>query len=78
MQVTVETPEGQPIGVSLPDHVTLQGVEAEPVVKGQPASASYKPAMLDNGVRVMVPPFVTAGEKVVVDTNDLSYVRRAD
>jgi elongation factor P len=78
MQVTVESHEGKPIGVSLPDHVTLQVVEAEPVVKGQTASASYKPAMLDNVVRVMVPPFVTAGEKVVVDTNDLSYVRRAD
>jgi elongation factor P len=78
MKVTVESHEGKPIGVSLPDHVTLRVVEAEPVVKGQTASASYKPAMLDNGVRVMVPPFVTAGEKVVVDTNDLSYVRRSD
>lgn len=78
MQVTVESHEGKPIGVALPDHVTLEIAEAEPVVKGQTASSSYKPATLENGVRVMVPPFLTAGEKIVVDTNDLTYVRRAD
>lgn len=78
MTVTVESYEEKPIGISLPDHVTLEVVDAEPVVKGQTASASYKPAMLDNGVRVMVPPFVTPGEKIIVDTNDLTYVRRAD
>ena len=78
MTVTVENHEGKPIGVSLPDHVTLEVTEAEPVVKGQTASASYKPAMLDNGVRVMVPPFVTTGERIVVDTNEITYVRRAD
>jgi elongation factor P len=53
-------------------------VEADPVVKGQTAASSYKPAILENGVRVMVPPFVVSGEKVVVDTNELTYVRRAD
>jgi elongation factor P len=53
-------------------------VEADPVVKGQTAASSYKPAKLENGVRIMVPPFVEAGEKVVVDTNELTYVRRAD
>ena len=78
MTVIVEIHEGKPIGVSLPDHVTLQVVDAEPVVKGQTASASYKPATMENGVRVMVPPFITAGEKIVVDTNDSTYVRRAD
>ncbi|MGF1621365.1 MAG: elongation factor P [Rhodomicrobiaceae bacterium] len=78
MTVTVESYEEKPIGISLPDHVTLEVVEAEPVVKGQTASASYKPAMLDNGVRVMVPPFITPGEKIIVDTNELTYVRRAD
>jgi elongation factor P len=78
MTVTVESHEGKPIGVSLPDQVTLQVVEAEPVVKGQTASASYKPALLDNGVRVMVPPFITAGERIVVDTNEITYVRRAE
>jgi elongation factor P len=78
MTVTVESHEGRPIGISLPDQVTLKVVEAEPVVKGQTASSSYKPAMLENGVRVMVPPFISVGEKIVVDTNELNYVRRSD
>jgi elongation factor P len=78
MIVTVESHEGRPIGISLPDHVTLQVTEADAVVKGQTASASYKPAMLENGVRVMVPPFIVAGERVIVDTNEITYVRRAD
>jgi elongation factor P len=78
MKVTVESYEGKPIGVSLPDQVTLAVVEADPVVKGQTAASSYKPAMLENGIRVMVPPFVGAGERVVVDTNEVTYVRRAE
>jgi elongation factor P len=78
MTVLVESYEDTPIGVSLPDHVTLQVTDAEPVVKGQTASSSYKPAMMENGLRVMVPPFITAGEKIVVDTNDTTYVRRAE
>jgi elongation factor P len=53
-------------------------VEAEPVVKGQTAASSYKPAKLENGVRILVPPFVGVGERVVVDTNELTYVRRAE
>jgi elongation factor P len=78
MKVTVESHEGKPIGISLPDQVTLEVVEAEPVVKGQTAASSYKPAKLENGVRVMVPPFIGVGERVVVDTNELTYVRRAE
>ena len=78
MTVTVESHEGRPIGVSLPDHVTLEVVEADPVVKGQTAASSYKPAKLENGVRVMVPPFVEAGERIVVDTNEVTYVKRAE
>jgi elongation factor P len=78
MAVTVESHEGRPIGVALPDQVTLEVVEAEPVVKGQTAASSYKPAKLENGVRILVPPFVGAGERVVVDTNELTYVRRAE
>jgi len=77
MKVTIESHEGKPIGITLPDQVTLEVVEAEPVVKGQTAASSYKPAKLENGVRVMVPPFIGVGERVVVDTNELSYVRRA-
>ena len=77
MVVQVELHEGKPIGVKLPDNVTLEIVEADPVVKGQTASSSYKPAKLENGIRVMVPPFITTGEKIVVNTNDLTYVERA-
>ena len=78
MSVTVELHEGRPIGVSLPEHVTLEVTETEPTIKGQTASSSYKPAMLENGVRCMVPPFITSGEKIVVDTNEVTYVKRAD
>ncbi len=78
MQVKVESHEGKPIGITLPDQVTLEVVEAEPVVKGQTATSSYKPAVMDNGVRVMVPPFIGTGEKIIVDTNELTYVRRAE
>jgi elongation factor P len=78
MTVTVESHEGVTISISLPDHVTLEITEAEPVVKGQTASSSYKPAVLENGIRVMVPPFISTGEKIVVDTNELTYIRRAD
>jgi elongation factor P len=78
MTVTVESHEGRSIGVALPDQVTLEVVEAEPVVKGQTAASSYKPAKLENGVRLLVPPFVGVGERVVVDTNEITYVRRAD
>jgi elongation factor P len=73
MMVVVESHEGRSIGISLPDQV-----EADPVVRGQTAASSYKPAILENGVRVMVPPFITAGERVIVDTNEVTYIRRAD
>jgi elongation factor P len=76
--VTVEMHDERPIGIKLPDQVVLQVTEADPVVRGQTAASSYKPAILENGLRLLVPPFITAGEKVVVDTNEVSYVRRAD
>jgi elongation factor P len=78
MTVTLDLHDGRPIGITLPQQVTLEVVEAEPVVKGQTATSSYKPAVLENGVRVMVPPFVGVGERIVVDTTELSYVRRAE
>ncbi|KAG1702857.1 Inositol-1-monophosphatase [Nymphon striatum] len=70
MKVTVESHEERPIGIRLPDYVTLEIAEADPVVKGQTVSSSYKPAVMENGVKVMVPPFIDAGEKIVVDTNE--------
>jgi elongation factor P len=78
MMVTVQLYEERPIGIALPDYVTLTITEADPVVKGQTAASSYKPAILENGIRVLVPPFIGAGERIVVDTNEITYVRRAD
>ena len=77
MSISVSLHEGVPIAAELPQRVTLEVVEADPVVKGQTASSSYKPAMLSNGLRVMVPPHITAGTRVVVMTADGSYVERA-
>ncbi len=77
MVVTIESYEESPIGVQLPDTVVLQISEADPVVKGQTASSSYKPAVLENGARIMVPPHIEAGTRVVVNTADGSYVERA-
>ncbi|MCK5748694.1 MAG: elongation factor P [Oricola sp.] len=78
MMVTVEMHEEKPIGISLPDQVVLKIVEADPVVKGQTAASSYKPAVMENGMRVMVPPFIETGERILVDTNEITYLRRAD
>ncbi|EAU41127.1 elongation factor P [Fulvimarina pelagi HTCC2506] len=78
MTVTVELYEEKAIGVQLPDQVVLQITEADPVVKGQTVSSSYKPALMENGIRVMVPPFISAGEKILVDTNEITYLKRAE
>ena len=77
MPVTVDMVDGDPTGVRLPSTVVLEVVEADPVVKGQTAASSYKPAVLSNGVKTSVPPFVEAGERIVVRTEDASYVERA-
>ncbi|MFI5024875.1 MAG: elongation factor P [Alphaproteobacteria bacterium] len=77
MAVIVDLIEGTPVSVALPDKVTMKVVEADPVVRGQTAASSYKPAVLENGVRTMVPPFVEAGSRIVVNTADASYVERA-
>jgi elongation factor P len=77
MTVQVRLIEGEPVAMTLPESVVLEVTEADPVVKGQTASSSYKPALLSNGVKTMVPPFVTAGDRIVVKTEDASYVERA-
>ena len=76
MEVQVEMYEGRPIGISLPDTVVLEVAEADAVVKGQTATSSYKPAVMENGVKVMVPQFIGAGERIVVDTGSIEYVER--
>lgn len=77
MTCTVSLYEGTPVAIELPQRVTLEIVEADPVVKGQTASSSYKPAKLSNGARIMVPPHIEAGTRVVVMTADGSYAERA-
>jgi elongation factor P len=77
MKVYLKTFEGNAVALELPQRVTAEIVETEPVVKGQTASSSYKPAVLSNGLRVMVPPHIGAGTRIVILTEDNSYVERA-
>ena len=77
MVVTVSSHEGDPISVQLPDKVVMEIVEADAVVKGQTASSSYKPAVLENGVRVLLPPHIEAGTRIVVRPENSTYVERA-
>ena len=78
MEVVIEFHGERPIGLSLPDQVVLEVAETEPTVKGQTASSSYKPATASNGMRIMIPPYMSAGERIIVDTATGEYVRRAD
>ena len=78
MKTLVQLYDGKPIGIKLPVQVTLTVAEADPVMKGGTAAPSYKTAMLENGLKIQVPPFIGAGEKIIVATEDGSYVRRAD
>ena len=78
MDVVMELWEERPISVQLPDTIEALIVEADAVVKGQTASSSYKPAILENGVRVMVPPHIGAGTRIVVDVYEQTYVKRAE
>ena len=77
MEVTLEMWEEKPISVALPEQVEATIVEADAVVKGQTASSSYKPAVLENGVRVMVPPHIESGTRIVVDVYERAYVSKA-
>ncbi len=78
MKTLVQLYDGKPIGIALPQQVTLAVTEADPVLKGGTAAPSYKGAVLENGMKIQVPPFIEAGEKIVVSTEDGSYVRRAE
>ena len=77
MEVTIAMYESVPVSIELPAKAVLEVVETEPTIKSQTAASSYKPAVLSNGVRTMVPPFVSTGTKIVVMTADGSYVERA-
>ena len=78
MMVSLELWEEKPISVQLPEQVEATIVEADAVVKGQTASSRYKPAVLENGVRVMVPPHIESGTRIIVDVYEREYVRKAD
>ena len=77
VQVMLSTHEGVPISLELPRLATFEVVETEPSVKGQTASSSYKPAVLSNGLKTMVPPYIAVGTRIVVLTEDCSYQERA-
>ncbi|MFN0043310.1 MAG: elongation factor P [Alphaproteobacteria bacterium] len=77
MVVSIHTYDGQPLTVTLPQTCIMQIVESDAVMKGQTAASSYKPAVLENGVRIMVPPFVGSGEKIVVNIAERTYVERS-
>jgi elongation factor P len=77
MKVKLSVHEGIAVAIELPPRTTLEVVETEPSIKSQTAASSYKPAVLSNGVRTMVPPFITTGTRIVVMTADGSYVERA-
>ena len=77
MMVEVEMHENTPIGIRLPDHVTVTVVQADAAIKGQTANNSFKNAVAENGESLMVPAFVEAGDRIIVNTSDGSYVERA-
>ena len=77
-EVTLEIYDDTPIGIQLLSTLIFEVKETEAVVKGQTAASSSKPAMLKNGLRIMVPPFIEQGEKIIINTEDLSYLKRAD
>jgi elongation factor P len=78
MDVVLELWDERPVSVELPGQVEATIVEADAVVKGQTASSSFKPAILDNGVRVMVPPHIASGTRIIVDVYERTYVGKAD
>jgi len=78
MTIQIESFEGEVLGISLPEQITVEVLETDPALKGQTAAASFKPAVVDNGLRTNVPPFVNIGDKVIISTQDGSYVKRAD
>jgi len=77
MRVFLKTHEGIAIAIEYPQKITVEVIETEPVTKGQTASSSYKPAMAGNGLRVMVPPHIGVGTRIVISTEDNGYVGRS-
>ena len=78
MNVEVEFYQDQPLSVNLAQTVILEITETDPVIKGSTVTSSYKPAIMSNGIRVMVPPYLVTGEKIIVRTEDSTFVKRAE
>lgn len=78
MKITLEMHEATPLGIRFPPNVIIEVTEVDPVQKGQSVSSQFKPAILANGLRVLVPPFIAVGERIVVDTTEATYIRRAE
>jgi elongation factor P len=78
MKTLVQMYDGKALGIKLPVQVTLTVAEADPVMRGGTAAPSFKNAVLENGLKIQVPPFIDAGERIVVATEDGTYVRRAE
>lgn len=77
MKVAISLYDGKPVSVEMPQTVVLEVTDTEPAIKSQTAASSYKPAILSNGVRVMVPPFIAVGTRVVVNVGENAYMERA-
>lgn len=77
MRLYLKIYEGVAVGITFPQKITVEILETEPVVKGQTASSSYKPATVQNGLRVMVPPHIGVGTRIIINTEDNTYVSRA-
>ncbi|RCL03556.1 MAG: elongation factor P [Candidatus Tokpelaia sp. JSC161] len=78
MRVTIEFYKKKAVRISLPNQITLTVTEADPTIKRQTAASSYKPAILENGIRILVPSFIQSGERILVDTQNITYLRRAE
>ena len=76
--ITLQFYNEKAVGLELPDSIILKVIETEGVVKGQTAASSYKPATLDNGINITVPPFIESGEKIILDTRTLEYVKKVN
>ena len=76
-QITIQLHDSMPVSIILPDHAIFKVLEADAVVKGQTAASSFKPAVLEKGIKTSVPPFIEVGDKIVIHTSDNSYVEKA-
>ena len=76
-KITIQLYDNSPVSILLPDHIIFKVMEADGVVKGQTAASSYKPAVLERGIKTSVPPFIEVGDDIVINTNDSSYVEKA-